>query len=664
MDPLLRLLEPHAHRLERLCQAADFVLPEIGDGLREVPGGYPAGGRVEDADRPKHAARRDPCERQSHDDGGYAEQHGALPEGAGGRQRFRLRLPDQHRPRRRFQRGEGHDLRVPLLLPGRAVALVTRARCRPPGIDQRGDLSLVIAPLSDLPGARAGQDVTPAVDDLGVAGLAQRGWLHDRGQLPAVQGDVAGDQSDGGAAGIRDDGHDRDHGIPVRRRGEPRDGWLPVVQHEPCIGRERDEVQTPHRVQRWLRPQYFAGRIGEIHAREDRVGERPPQRVVLWRGVGVGRVESLAQRRLLEHLQRLADDVVSLASRREGQAPPLVQRTIDAPVDREERGHGQRDENPGHAYRHEDHHAQVQPPPDDASPRRLRVMGARQRFSVGGKVRACGWQRPGSHRGRRAYEASVFARVLLVHPLAGHGPGDHARVEGEHAGTEHDVVEVPDDDHEKGEQRLAAVHLLRGGHELSGENACDVGGKPQRGACHDHDDGAEDDAPVFELLAVVVTVELRPVRDQADRVAQHVERVAEVLDRDDHGGLEPPAGHGSADLHHVNERLADEQARQDPVQDARVVDAAHQIDDPDRCVRVIELLREAGRGQAHEHGRKEPVLRPPPQTEADYPFGKGRVVRWLLVRHGHGCQRLRASLQRSRATFNPSPTTIMGIRSR
>jgi hypothetical protein len=131
------------------------------------------------------------------------------------------------------------------------------------------------------------------------------------------------------------------------------------------------------------------------------------------------------------------------------------------------------------------------------------------------------------------HQSLVLEGMLVPQPLHADLPRKDRRVEGEDVRVEVRVVNVPDDDHEKGHQPFVAVGHLRGGHELPRQDGGDHRRVQQHEAGGDHDRGAQHQSPVLELLPVVELVEPRLLVRDAEVVAQRGDRVAKVLPRRD-----------------------------------------------------------------------------------------------------------------------------------
>ena len=94
---------------------------------------------------------------------------------------------------------------------------------------------------------------------------------------------------------------------------------------------------------------------------------------------------------------------------------------------------------------------------------------------------------------------------------------------------------MPDDDHQEGHQALVAVRDFGRGDDLPREKTRGLDGEKQGETRGDHDEAAEQDAPIFKFFFVVEAIELRAHVRDAQVVAQGRHHVAEVFGAGDHG---------------------------------------------------------------------------------------------------------------------------------
>jgi hypothetical protein len=133
--------------------------------------------------------------------------------------------------------------------------------------------------------------------------------------------------------------------------------------------------------------------------------------------------------------------------------------------------------------------------------------------------------------------------VLVLHFLAGEPAGEHALVEV----AQVNVVEVPQDDRQHRQQRLAAVGGLGRRDPLAWQPA----GSGNRVPHHEPGDGHDQRAPyhrqVFGLLSVGIAAVVRLALAQAQVELHVVEQVPEVLGdgrhRERRAHHEEPVGH-------------------------------------------------------------------------------------------------------------------------
>ena len=233
-------------------------------------------------------------------------------------------------------------------------------------------------------------------------------------------------------------------------------------------------------------------------------------------------------------------------------------------------------------------------------------------------------------------QLGVLERMLVGEPLAADLAGEDAGVEGEDLGVQVRTVHVPDEHDQEGEQRLVAVHHLCRRDQLRRQHRGQRDREEQEEARADHDEAAEDQAPVLELLAVVVAAETGWLRPPPQVVAHVLDGVTEVVEGEQHGRLHPPRGDAEHRRCHVGDRQRRHHQAGGPMHPAHGVDAAEVLDDPAAAVGVRPLLGQPGEqqdGEQHQHGG---VLEPRPGGEPDH-WGLG-LSRGNRNRCGaHGC---------------------------
>ena len=123
----------------------------------------------------------------------------------------------------------------------------------------------------------------------------------------------------------------------------------------------------------------------------------------------------------------------------------------------------------------------------------------------------------------------------MLHFLAGQLAGEHAFVQM----LDVNMVEVPNDDGQNGQQGFAAVGGLGGWDGLAWQKVCGGNGVPHHEAGQAHDDGAPNNGQVFNLFGVIVATIEGAMLTQAQVVADILEQVLEVFEQRQHAPFDP-----------------------------------------------------------------------------------------------------------------------------
>ena len=235
LDLFQRRQQLHPHRLEAGCQRADLVASPYRDLLPQIPTGDPLRRLLEHAERRGHHPGVEPGEQECGDQDGQVKEDHAVAQAPDGTKRLGFVLPHRQPPRRRCQRGEGHD--VVLLSPG-AGDLGRRADAGLALRDQAGEeLGVLIAGV-EFVGVSTRQDRPVVTDDRGVPRLAHRQALDERLQ------DGTGEEDDSSH------GADSRRGLTGHRRGDDDRRCTARNPHQPADARPAAGQRLSDRINR------------------------------------------------------------------------------------------------------------------------------------------------------------------------------------------------------------------------------------------------------------------------------------------------------------------------------------------------------------------------------------------------------------------------------
>lgn len=195
----------------------------------------------------------------------------------------------------------------------------------------------------------------------------------------------------------------------------------------------------------------------------------------------------------------------------------------------------------------------------------------------------------------------------------------------ENARLEVDMVEVPDDDCQEGEESLVTVDQASDVPDPQGQVSERLSLKPKSQSCQDHDRRAPNDGVILQLLNPVEPAELGLLVAQAQVALEHLPDVKEVL-------LGPPhvpqlfAPSRGEKVKQVPNCQSHQHDRTDSVDDAPQFGAAGETEKPlrPRCFGVTE--RQPGDDEEGEGNNEHQMLQPFVEGKAFNIFVRQRVV--------------------------------------